>query len=317
MNARKKLADKVNSSKRLKGTSLLNRASTEANNTQAAWSDFFDDMGKPCAKLPPEQELDRLDLANALLDELDYLHRDLPPEMPERTEMKFRHLRAEIGRAGEAPDIDRALAAVEDGIQHLRWEIGPYIREAFGMAPSLQYQSERAPASHYPRRTFSIFSIIVSILSLIAAALVASLFITGRLSITTLTGAIVVAGILVAIPLLSALGWAALKLAPYALSLLRYVYQQLWLPLVRNAILRLRGWRYALLRDFVTATVVVVLLVLGVTSVLVTTYAGREAFGKPLDYIALGLAATTVSIVAAVGGYLTNRFHKPASGSKK
>jgi hypothetical protein len=320
INLRKMLAQKIESSERLKDTPLLNKASAEASNTRAVWSDFFDGMGKPRAKLPPQQELDRLTLANELLDDLDYLDRDLRPETPDQTRMKLKYLRAEIGRAGKASDIDRALAAVEDDTKRLRWEIisnidapNLAITGHYAMTPAYADAPAYPDTGDYPRRRGC--SIVV-VSFLILASLAAALFVTGRLKITTPAGA-VVAGAFVAIPLLFVLGWAVLKLAPYALSLLRYVYQRLFLPLARNAILRLRVWRYALLRDFVTAIVVVALLVLGVTIVLVTTYGGREAFGKPLDYLALGAAATGASIVAVAGGYFTNRFRKPSSGAKQ
>jgi hypothetical protein len=54
--------------------------------------------------------------------------------------------------------------------------------------------------------------------------------------------------------------------------------------------------------------IIVLLLIVGTTSVLVTAYASRQAFGTPLDYLTLALAATTVSIVAAFCGYITSHF---------
>jgi hypothetical protein len=307
MNARKVLAGKIEISERLRDTPLLNRASAEARKTQAVWSDFFDDLGKPRVKLPPEQEFDRLTLANELLDELDYLQRQLRSDMPNRIRMALMHLRAEVGRAGEAPDVDRALAAAEDGIRHLRWQapatLGRQDLPAAGWQGSYRYH-----LAHKSSVGIALF--------FLALLVNLALFVIGNHHFTITTLAIV-AGVFLAIPLLLVLGRASLKLAPYALSLFKYVYHRFWLPFTRSIILRLRGWRYVLLRDFVTATIVVILLILGVTSALVTTYANREAFGKSLDYIALGLAATTVSIIAAVGGYLTNHFRKPASGSKQ
>jgi hypothetical protein len=231
--------------------------------------------------------------------------------------MDLEHLRAEIGLAGEAPDIDRALAAAEDDIrrlrskiQRLRWEIGPY-RYRYHRAVSDRPSMPGLPRSYRPAYWSSRG---LAVLSGVLLALAVILVLIGNLKITFVD--VVFASVLATIPLLFVLRKVILKSRPFVEQLFRYVHQRLWLPLSRNVALRLRAWRYAILRDFVTVTIVVILLVLGATSVLVTTYEDREAFGKPLDYIMLGLGATTVSIAAAVFGYLSSRFHNRASRSK-
>lgn len=313
MRARERLGETVKSASRnryLKDSPLLNRAGAEASNKSAAWSDFFEDMGKRRTKMPPIQELDRLTFAIGLLDDLAHLASRIWPGSPEWIGERFDDLRAEIGQAGEAPDVDRALAAAEDGVRRLRHDIRPYV--GFEKVGGAQADYREAPAG---RRRPTLFTVFVSLAILSLVALIVVLLLTGHLKIIEIAG-VVVAGIVAVIFLLLLILWCIIEAPPFLVRPAKWVYRQVWFPIARDVAARFRSWRYALLRNFVTATIIAILLIFGTISVLVTTYADREAFGKPLDYITLALAAATVSVTAAICGYFSNRFHDRLSKPK-
>jgi hypothetical protein len=303
MSAREKLGEAAVSAagrQPLTVSPLLNRATTEAAIQGASWSDFFDDTGKRRAKLPPTEELDRLTFAIALLDDLDYLSLQIPQKEPAHSIIarQLDVLRDEIGRAGGAPDVDRALKAAEAGIQTLRDEIRRYAPEVSYLRPTLTPRGISAPRAAPGRRVRFIFFFLVGL-----AGLTVALVLTGQLKIILIAGMVIV-GIVAATLLL----WGAVKAIPFLKRSATWVYRQLLHPLARGIALRFSIWRYALLRDFVSVTVIAILTLFGGASVLVTVYAGRAAFGTPLDYVALALAAATVSVVATICGYLTDRF---------
>jgi hypothetical protein len=305
ISAREKLGEVVSSAagrQPLTASPLLNRAITEAANRGASWSDFFDDTGNRLAKLPPTAELDRLTFAIGLLDDLDYLRRQIPRERSADIIIatRFNALRAEIGQAGGAPDVDRALKAAEAGIQLLRAEIRYDVPEVGYAHPEWSGDSYYGP----PDRAGVGGRVLPIVLFLVAlAGLTAPLVLAGHLKIILIAG-MVIAGIIAAILVL----WGAVKATPFLKRSAKWVYRRVFRPLARGIALRLGIWRYTLLRDFVSMAVIAVLTLFGGASVLVTVYTGRAAFGTPLDYVALALAAATVSVVATICGYLTDRF---------
>jgi hypothetical protein len=113
---------------------------------------------------------------------------------------------------------------------------------------------------------------------------------------------------LVAIFLLFIILKAREKVTTFLKQSVAWAHRRLWLPIGHNVALHFRIWRYALLRDFVTAIVIVILLIFGTISALVTVYTSQQAFGTPVNYIVLAITAAAASVVASVGGYLTNRF---------
>jgi len=300
MTAREKLGDAVRSAtSRFEDTPLLDRASAEASSTSVAWSDFFDEMGKPRAKLPPERELERLSRATDLLDEVADMYRKLGLKDREKFATQFIVLRREIGRTGEAPDVDRALAAAEEGVKQLRQEVRPYFID-FGEAP-LYCKVEVGRSIVRP--------ILLGLVALSIVALAVALPLTGHVKIIVIAG-LVVAGILGLFLVLIVLVGISILVGPSVLLAIRWVYRRLLLPIAKSVRMRYRSWRYALLRDLVTAIIVVMLLGFGTISILATSYENHESFGGPLDYITLGVEAATLSVSAAILGYFTARFHR-------
>ena len=305
MTAREKLGDAVRSATSgLKDTSLLNRASAEANSTSVAWSDFFDEMGKPRAKLPPERELERLSRAADLLGELQGMYWNLGLKDREKFATQFIVLRGEIGRTGEAPDVDRALAAAEEGVKQLRQEVRPYLIEFTGEVCYAYREAEGAAV-----KSSIVRAILLGLVALSIVALAVALPLTGHVKIIVIAG-LVVAGILGLFLVLIVLAGISILVGPSVLSATRWVYRRLLLPIAKSARMRYRSWRYVLLRDLVTAIIVVMLLGFGTISVLATSYENHESFGSPLDYITLGVEAATISVCAAILGYFTARFHR-------